>query len=70
LIDKEVQRIIGECHEQAKSLLIRHRGALNRLAEALLAHETLDQRQILEVTGLPPAPSVEAGRVTTASQDG
>jgi cell division protease FtsH len=70
LIDEEVQRIIGECHEQAKNLLMGHRGALDRLAEALLAHETLDEKQILEVTGLPPAPTVEAGHGTTAAQDG
>jgi len=70
LIDEEVQRIIGECHEQAKKLLIRHRGALDRLAEALLARETLDEKQIREVTGLPPAPMAESGRVTTTAQDG
>jgi cell division protease FtsH len=69
LIDEEVQRIISECHDQAKSLLTRHRNALDRLAEALLAHETLDEKQILEVTALPPMPVVEAGRIPTAAQD-
>jgi cell division protease FtsH len=56
LIDAEVQRIIRECHEEAKRLLRRHRQQLDALVRALLEHETLGEREILEVTGLPPAP--------------
>jgi len=37
-----------------------HRGALDALAEALLARETLDEQEILAVTGLPPAPALNA----------
>ncbi len=59
LIDTEVLRIIGECHEEAHRRLDEHRNALEALAEALLARETLDEREILEVTGLPPAPPLE-----------
>ena len=33
--------------------------ALDALVEALLAHETLDEREILQATGLPPAPKLE-----------
>jgi cell division protease FtsH len=44
--------------EQAKDLLVAHRAQLDALVQALLARETLDQREILEVTGLPPAPSL------------
>src|SRR5690606_27768595 len=55
-IDAEVLRIINECHEEAKALLRRHRGELDRLVEALLEKEALDEKQILEATGLPPAP--------------
>lgn len=62
-IDAEVQRIIGESHEQAKSLLSQHRRQLDALAKALLERETLDEQQILEVTGLPPAPALQTGRV-------
>jgi len=58
VIDSEVQRIIHECHEEAKALLRRHRRELDALVEALLAKETLDQHEILQVTGLPPAPAV------------
>jgi cell division protease FtsH len=68
LIDSEVQRIIGECHEEAKRLLGSHRRALDALAAALLEHETLDEKQILDVTGLPPASALETGRVPVAAE--
>lgn len=60
LIDSEVQRIIRECHDEAKRLLREHRPQLDALVEALLKKETLDEREILEVTGLPPAPPLES----------
>lgn len=62
-IDAEVLRIIGESHEQALRLLREHRSALNALAQALLERETLDEKEILQVTGLPPAPPLETGKV-------
>ncbi|HEU5294522.1 MAG TPA: ATP-dependent zinc metalloprotease FtsH, partial [Burkholderiaceae bacterium] len=55
-IDAEVRGIIGECHAQAKRLIVEHRDALEKLVQALLARETLDEHEILQVTGLPPAP--------------
>jgi len=51
-----VQRIIRESHDEAKRLLRQHRGALDALVRALLERETLGEQEILEVTGLPPAP--------------
>jgi cell division protease FtsH len=66
LIDAEVQRIISESHDQAIALLNKHRKALDALADALLNRETLDEKQILDVTGLPPAPSLETGRIAIA----
>jgi cell division protease FtsH len=66
-IDKEVQRIIHESHEQAKELLIKHRAQLDALVEALLAGETLDEQQILSVTGLPAAPRLESGRISAVA---
>jgi cell division protease FtsH len=56
LIDAEVQRIIRESHDEAKRLLRQHRGALDAMVRALLERETLGEQEILEVTGLPPAP--------------
>ena len=66
LIDAEVHAIISESHEQAKSLLTRHRNALDALVAALLERETLDEQEILEVTGLPPAPALATARIAVA----
>ena len=56
LIDMEVARILQECHQDAKRLLAEHRGELDALVAALMQKESLDEKEILEVTGLPPAP--------------
>ena len=56
IIDTEVARIIGECHDEAQRLLREHRDALDRLVTALVARESLDETELLEATGLPPAP--------------
>jgi cell division protease FtsH len=57
-VDHEVGRIIRECYEEARRLLTEHRLELDALAQALLARETLDEREILNVTGLAPAPAL------------
>jgi cell division protease FtsH len=59
-IDSEVQRIIGESYEEACRLLGAHRQALDALVAALLEKETLDETEILAVTGLPPATELPA----------
>jgi len=66
-IDDEIQRIIKESHEQAKTLLRAHRKQLEALVQALLSRETLDEQQILEVTGLPAAPRLESSRVSAVA---
>jgi cell division protease FtsH len=58
-IDAEVLRIINESHDEARRLLTTHRKQLDALAEALVARETLNEQEILEVTGLPPAPPLD-----------
>jgi len=58
LIDTEVADIIHGCHEEAKSLLRAHRAELDRLVAALMERETLNEKDILDVTGLPPAPAL------------
>ena len=60
-IDSEVLKIINESHQEAKRLLTLHRKQLDELAEALVARETLSEQEILDVTGLPPAPALETG---------
>jgi cell division protease FtsH len=60
-IDAEVIKIIAESYDQAKRLLSAYRKQLDALAEALVSRETLNEQEILEVTGLPPAPALETG---------
>jgi cell division protease FtsH len=69
-VDAEVRQIIGESHDEARRLLSAHRKQLDALAEALLARETLSEQEILEVTGLPPAPPLETGILPSAGEDG
>lgn len=59
LIDKEVLGIINESYREAMRLLGMHRTALDKLVQALLERETLDEHEILEVTGLPAAPPLK-----------
>ena len=54
LIDDEVKRIADECFQEARRLLEAHRGKLDDLAHALLEHDSLDEKEILAVTGLTP----------------
>ena len=56
-------RIIHECHEEARRLLSAHRKQLDALVEALLKRETLNEQEILEVTGLPRAPALASGKL-------
>ncbi|MDB5953429.1 ATP-dependent zinc metalloprotease FtsH [Ramlibacter sp.] len=60
LVDSEVQRILNECHQDAKRLLREHRPALDGLVQALLKQETLSEQEILDATGLPPAPDLQS----------
>ena len=65
VIDAEVHRIISESHAEARRLLEMHRAALDTLATELLARETLDEQEILAVTGLARIPSSENGRLAS-----
>lgn len=51
-IDDEVERIVGESREEAFRLLTENRDKLEVLVRALMKRETLDEEEILEVTGL------------------
>jgi cell division protease FtsH len=53
LLDEEVRRIVGECHQDAVRLLTEHRDRLDRLAEAALQKDTLNEDEIYAATGLP-----------------
>jgi len=48
-IDREVERLLRGAEARAASLLEQHRVALDRLTEALLEHETVDGRTVLDI---------------------
>ena len=60
MVDAEVRRIVEECLVQAQALLASHRGQLDSLATALIREESLDEAQVLDVTGLKPQPQPQA----------
>ena len=64
-VDAEVRRIITESHEEATRLLRDHRRELDALAAALLDRETVDEDEILAVTGLPAAPALSMEKLST-----
>jgi len=75
LIDDEVKRIAEECMSQATKLLEEHRSQLDALATSLLERDSLNEAEILEVTGLRAAvvgrralpPAATAAAATTAA---
>lgn len=76
IIDEEVKRIANEGMQQAKEIIEAHREQHKVIAEALLEHETLDEKQILSLykTGKMPSenedefPSEKAATFEEAKQ--
>ena len=52
LVDEEVRTLLAECYEQARATLQANRDRLDRLARALLEHETLDAEQAYAAAGI------------------
>jgi cell division protease FtsH len=48
-LDAEVERLMTQAHQQARSVLTEHREALDRLAQALLQEEVLERDQVLAI---------------------
>ncbi len=61
LVDAEVRRLVDSAHEDVTRLLGEHREQLDSLAEALLAAETLDQRDAYAAAGVTPPPEIAVG---------
>jgi cell division protease FtsH len=53
-IDQAVKRILGGAQALAREILETHKPELEKLADALLARETLVDDEIRELLGLPP----------------
>jgi cell division protease FtsH len=65
LIDDEVRRIAEESQAEAEKLLTEHRPQLDALAAALLKNDSLDEPEILEVTGIKKIVNVAAAVTPT-----
>src|SRR5690606_5996939 len=52
-VDAATRAIIEECYDKALELLGEHRDALDKLAAALMEHESLDEQEVLDATGIP-----------------
>ena len=61
VIDDEVRRIAEECQADAEKMLTEHRAQLDALAKALLVSDSLDENEILKVTGVKPQAAVGVG---------
>ena len=48
-IDDEVRRLIDQAHDEAAEILTLHRATLDRMAESLMEHETLDEDMLNEL---------------------
>jgi cell division protease FtsH len=59
VIDVEVRRLLDDAQREARELLTRERGTLERIARELLAHESLDALRFAELAA-PPAPRAAA----------
>jgi cell division protease FtsH len=55
LVDAEVRRIVDAEQESTRKLVAEHRDRLDALAEALLEHETLDERDAYAAAGIERA---------------
>lgn len=49
LIDKEIKKIIDGQYHRAQQMILEHREALEKVAEALLEHETIDGKHVHEI---------------------
>ena len=57
LIDREVKRIITECYEKARQIVLENKDPLQRIAEALLEREVLEADEVARlVRGEPLEP--------------
>ena len=72
LIDDEVRRVVVGAHEQVVELLQDNRDRLDRLAKALLEHETLDEDDAYAAAGVahPEVSPAEAYAVAARSKTG
>ncbi len=54
-IDQEIHKILDRCMDETRTILTEHRDQLDQLTAALVEKETLDDKDIREMFGFPPA---------------
>ncbi len=73
MIDEEVRSLIDNAYERATQVLTTHRDRLDRLADKLIAEETVDAEAFETIfDGIPPKPERKAGipRVIAPGNEG
>ncbi|MFL5659378.1 MAG: cell division protein FtsH, partial [Ktedonobacteraceae bacterium] len=60
-VDAEVERLLDQAHQQARTVLSQHRAELERLAQALLQEEVLERDQVLAIVGVTKPAQRSAG---------
>ena len=65
-IDQAVRKIIEECHETAKKIILEHKEDLVKIAEALIANETITAEEIKDI--LDNKLIVKDGRLVKAEE--
>ena len=50
-IDEQINKILNECMEEATRILTEHKDQLDKLAQTLIARETLDDNEVRELLG-------------------
>jgi len=54
-VDNEISKILDDCMTEAEKILTENRGQLDKIAEALVEEETLDDARIRVLLDMPPA---------------
>ena len=72
-IDQEIRKIIDQCHDEAKKIILEHKEELIKIAEALIENETLTAEQIDKIIkGEPfldlPTPEMKAAAATESAE--
>ncbi len=58
LVDEEIAKLIQDAQKQAETLITKHRKSLDKVAQALLTHESLDQDEFEALMDQPKAKPV------------
>jgi cell division protease FtsH len=70
-IDHEVKRFVTANYERSRALLIEHKDALQKIADALLSREVLDGEQVTRLVAGQPLdkPEAAAAAVSVSGED-